>query len=420
MPPRNQQPAQQQGNGNQQRGLTVAEANDQALRRVVDVVTKKRDQLAMLLAGGTDTERFITVALAAVQGQQKLLECSPLSIFSSIREAATYGLELGPLGDASLVPYDGEATLSVEYRGYRKLAMRDGTVSVIAADVVYEADAFRIVSGSESPGIFHEPSLRERGNVVGAYAWARLANGELVYVWMTEAELYKRRDVSRSWRTALKYNRTDSIWHLWPIEMMRKTVIKRLCSEQLPLTPLVREAMTRDTDVDLVRQEERSKIEPGQLQGADARQRILAAMGVGTPAIAAGETATTQAPAGDSDDEAAAAFEAAAATAGQDAPRAPAPAAAGTDDDYAGDGGADSVGLVLGGRRPIPTTNGQPDDGRTIGEAVAEEFGPPPCGSPSPWDELPAPCTKPLGHRLTCGNGKATWETPKGWKGTDA
>lgn len=373
MPPRNQaRPAQTSA-------LTVQEANDQQLRRVVDLVTRKQDQLAMLLAGGVDTERFVTVALAAVQGQQKLLECTPISIFTAIREAATYGLELGPLGDASLVPYDGEATLSVEYRGYRKLAMRDGTVRVIAADVVYEADAFRIVSGSESPGIYHEPALTDRGNIRGAYAWARLANGELVYVWMTEAELYKRRDVSRSWRTAIKYNRTDSIWHLWPVEMMRKTVIKRLCSEQLPLTPLLREAITRDTDNDLARQEERSAIQPGQLQGGDARQRILASMGI-APAIAAGDSAQPAQAADadgvviDQDDEAAAAFEAAGAT----APEAPSPR----------------------------------DSAQGASEAPAVV-----CSSASPYEDVPEPCTKPLGHRLVCANGKATWETPKGWAG---
>lgn len=376
MASRNQRPPD-----NQERALTVQEANDQQLRRVVDLVTRKQDQLAMLLAGGVDTERFVTVALAAVQGQQKLLECTPISIFTAIREAATYGLELGPLGDASLVPYDGEATLSVEYRGYRKLAMRDGTVRVIAADVVYENDAFRIVSGSETPGIYHEPSLGERGNVKGAYAWARLANGELVYVWMTEAELYKRRDVSRSWRTALKYGRTDSIWHLWPVEMMRKTVIKRLCSEQLPLTPLLREAITRDTDNDLVRQEERSQVQPGQLQGGDARQRILAAMGVGGPAAA------------------------------------PAIGAGAGEQQGAIPDGATQGGVVVDRAEepPLhdaPEAASPPDPGHGASEAQ-----PVVCSSTSPYEDVPEPCTKPLGHRLVCGNGKATWETPKGWAG---
>lgn len=370
-------PAQQ----GQTSAMTVAEAEVQQLRRVAEYVTQKRDQLAMLLAGGVDPERFITVALSAVQNQPKLLECSPLSIFTAIREAATYGLELGPLGDASLTPYAGEASLSVEYRGYRKLAMRDGTVRVIAADVVFTADAFRIVSGSESPGIYHEPALGERGNVLGAYAWARLANGELLYVWMTEAELYKRRDVSRSWQTALKYGRTDSIWHLWPVEMMRKTVIKRLCSEQLPLTPLLREVITRDTDADLAKAEDRAKVEPGQLQGGDARQRILAAMGLDKLAIAgelpAGSTTQGGTVVEDQDeDEAAAAAFAAAQAAGE-----------------------------------IPAAQPAQDSPSAAEPAVVL------CSSASPYEDVPEPCSKPLGHRLVCGNGSATWETPKGWTG---
>jgi len=135
----------------------------------------------------------------------------------------------------------------------------------------------------------------------------------------------------------------------------------------------------------VVRQEERSRLEPGQLQGGDARQRILAAMGVEKPALAAGEQQGTI-PEGatqggavfvdngtDADEEAAAAFEAASARdSAQDATEAP---------------------------------------------AVADGTAPPACGSPSPWPELPEPCAKDLGHRLVCGNGKATWEKPKGWTG---
>jgi len=369
-----EQTARRQGGGNQQQGqtnaLTVHEAQTQALKRVAEYVTQKRDQLAMLLAGGVDPERFITVALAAVQGQTKLLECSPLSIFTAIREAATYGLELGPLGDASLVPYDGEATLSVEYRGYRKLAMRDGTVRVIAADVVFEHDAFRIVSGSESPGIYHEPSLADRGKVLGAYAWARLANGELVYVWMTEAELYKRRDVSRSWKNALKYGRTDSIWHLWPIEMMRKTVIKRLCSEQLPLTPLVREVITRDTEADLALPTGNAPA-PGQLQGGDARARIMAAMGLERPALDAG------------------------------APTAPA----------AGEQDAEHQGEASEATAPAQQADGGDPGPAPEEEAQAIEL----CASPSPYEDVPGTCVKPARHRLVCGNSDATWDKPKGW-----
>jgi|GEM_PF-3833396 len=366
--PREQTARRQAQPGNQSNAITVQESQVQAMTRVAQYVTAKRDQLAMLLAGGVDPERFITVALASVQGSPKLLECSPLSIFTAIREAATYGLELGPLGDASLTPYGGEATLSVEYRGYRKLAMRDGTVRVIAADVVFTNDSFRIISGSEQPAIIHEPAFPERGAVVGAYAWARLENGELVHVEMTEEQLYQRRNSSRSWQTALKYGRADSIWHLWPIEMMRKTVIKRLCSEQLPLTPLLREVITRDTEGDLA-QPTASVVQPGQLQGGDAKARIMAAMGLEKPALAPGATETPP-PAQDDEDAAAEAYEAA-----------------------EGDGGAPGASEA-----PAP---------------AAETTGIELCGSPSTWEDG-STCSKHAGHGLLCSDGQATWDRPSG------
>lgn len=353
---------QSDDSGGNSNALTTTEAKTEWLRQVTQYVAGRRDQLAMLLGTTVDPERFITVALAAVQGSPQLLNCTPLSIFTAIREAATWGLELGPLGDASLVPYDGQAQLQVEYRGYRKLSMRDGSVRVVAADVVYTADQFRIVSGSESPGVYHEPALTNRGNVLGAYAWARLANGELVYVWMDEAELYKRRDVSKSWRTALKYNRTDSIWHLWPIEMMRKTVIKRLCSEQLPLTPLLREVMARDTDVDSMQPgDTKSQLPAGTLQGADARARILAAMGMDQPQAQL--------------------------TDGQQPAQAP---------EQAGDATANA--------QPTDDSTSSQDDVSQDGAPDDEDPGPAPtapvkaCGQANPYGGTGGPCVAPAGH----------------------
>ena len=258
---------------------TREEADQATLRRVVAMVAEKREQLTMLLAGQVDPERFITVALQAVQNQPALLSCTPLSILAAIRDAATYGLEpTGILGDAAIVPYEGKATLQLEYRGLRKLAMRDGTVSVVGADVVYEHDEFRVVSGS-NPLIEHVPTLDvERGNIRGAYAYARLANGELQHIWMPLADLLKRRATSKSWKKAERDGSNDSVWHLWTEEMMKKTVVKRLANEKLPLTPVARQAIVADTEADLER--------PGgarvvSITGAEARTRLLQRMGIG-------------------------------------------------------------------------------------------------------------------------------------------
>lgn len=383
--------------------ITQAEAGEQNLRQVVGMVAARRDQLEHLLAGQVDPERFVTVALQAVQTQPALLRCSPLSIFAAIRDAATYGLEpAGILGDAAIVPYDNVATLQIEYRGYRKLALRDGTVKVVHGDVVYEADQFRIVSGSD-PRIEHEPSLADdRGPFRGVYAWARFTNGELVYTWLPAAAVLKRRDASKSYRNAERDGRNDSTWHKWFDEMALKTGVKRLCVSSLPLTPVARQAIAADTLADLPDSSVSARVIPKQ---ADARARLLSRMGIGTPAPA-GELA-----AGDG--------------------------ASGREN---GAGGEDPTGQ----RDPAPATTaesgaGAPDSGPGAAEAedaaedaaeaefaahaaahAAAAVGGPGldvCGSPDPWAEPGKSwCLREPMHPANCrGADKASWDKPKGW-----
>jgi len=242
-------------------------------------VAARADQLTALLAGQMDTDRFITVALQAVQSQPSLLRCTPLSILGAIRDAATYGVEpAGMLGDAAIVPYKGVATLRLEYRGLRKLALRDGTVAAIDSDLVYDTDDFEIRSGSE-PRVHHVPDLKrdEKSTVIGGYAWARLANGELLTLWMPLAEILQRRDASPDYRRAERENH-DSIWHKWPKEQMKKTVLRRFIVEKLPMTPVAREAIAKDTELDTGRVEI-SSIRPS--SAGDARARVLSRMGLG-------------------------------------------------------------------------------------------------------------------------------------------
>lgn len=275
--------------------MTRQEDELRRMRELASAVDAKRDQLESLLAGQLDVDRFMTVALQAVQSKPELLQCTRLSLLGAIRDAATYGLELaGMLGDASITAYKEIATLSIEYRGLRKLGMRDGTVAAIDADVWYSDDFFDFESGS-SPRIVHKPKLprSENAQIVGAYAWARYSNGELVVLVMSAAEVLKRRDESRSWRYAERDGSNDSIWHKWPVEQFKKTVLRRLILEKLPLTPIAREALQTDVLADLPSQsagEVAARLAPA----GDARQRLLGRLGLDEPAAGADEPAPSQ------------------------------------------------------------------------------------------------------------------------------
>ena len=186
----------------------------------------RQDQLLALLGDSIPLDRFLTVALHAVNSNPDILKCDPLSIVEAIRESATLRLEpTGLLGDAYLVAYKTTAKLMPGYRGLLKLARRSGEVDGIDAQVVYESDEFDVELGTE-PRIVHRPSLGERGGFKGAYAWARLRTGELVIEWMPYADIEMVRRSSRAsgngpWVTA------------WG-EMARKSALRRLM-KRLPL-----------------------------------------------------------------------------------------------------------------------------------------------------------------------------------------
>lgn len=364
--------------------MTAAEAQTENLKRLKKDLDQIRPQLEALLAGSVDPDRFVTMALLTVQGNGQLAACDRLSLLGAIRESASLGLELSPvLGDGALIPYKGVATFQPEYRGLRKLALRDGTVRAIAADIVYEHDLFSIVSGTE-PKIEHRPAFPDRGRILGGYAWARLANGELLHLEMTEPELLLRRNEAKSYRFAERDKTYDSPWHKWPVEMMRKTLIKRLCQEQLPLSPKLLDAIAADTRSELGAVEAARPVGPA---AATAQARILARHGIGQDhadeALYAAPLAALPSETGE-------------AVAASGAPASPTP------DSSAPLAGEDQDDGAVAVETPTATGPAQP---------VAV------CGSPSPWTEPPgsSTCTKEPGHRLVCSDGDATWETPKGW-----
>jgi phage RecT family recombinase len=196
----------------------------------------RKDQMISLLGGDERlADRFLTVALSAiVKPGSGLLEADPLSIMNSVRDAAMMGLEpAGPLGEGAIVAYrDSDqggkkiAQFQPMVRGLRKLALQHPDVSVVNVGIRHAKDEFEYREGSD-PFIRHVPWIDDDdpGDVMGAYAYAKL-RGETLVLYMNLAEIRKRQNVAR----------TQKIWQAWPEEMMKKTVLRRLISEKLPMT----------------------------------------------------------------------------------------------------------------------------------------------------------------------------------------
>src|SRR5690242_16201396 len=94
----------------------------------------RRDLIAQVAPRHLSVDRLLKVALLARGKDSKIAACSPESLLKCVIQSAELGLEAGgPQGHAYFVPYKGELTLIVGYRGMLELVRRSGLVSSVEA-----------------------------------------------------------------------------------------------------------------------------------------------------------------------------------------------------------------------------------------------------------------------------------------------
>jgi len=202
-----------------------------------------RQELAKALPRHMKVERVIKTALGAVYRDPYLLQCSPKSIYLACMQACQLGLEPGsPLGAAYLVPFfdkhtkEYQCTLIPGYKGLIDLARRSGQIATIEAHVVYEKDHFDCSFGPAGTLVHRPVWTGERGEVIAAWAMARLTSTGYQVEVMTRSELDAIRASAKS---------RSGPWVTHTAEMYRKTVVRRLC-KYLPLSPELEAALTTD------------------------------------------------------------------------------------------------------------------------------------------------------------------------------
>jgi recombination protein RecT len=203
-------------------------------------------QIAMALPKHITPDRFIRVALTAMQKTPKLLDCTQASLFQSLLTCSQLGIE--PDGRmAHLIPYGNVCQLIIDYKGLSALAMRSGEILPPHADVVCENDVFEYDRGEVKK---HSIDFRKpRGKAYAVYAIVRYKEGgeKAECMSMDEVDaIRKRSKASGSGPWVTDYN-----------EMAKKTVFRRL-SKWLPLSPEFRDAIDADADgpVDISKQVE--------------------------------------------------------------------------------------------------------------------------------------------------------------------
>ncbi|KKL60297.1 hypothetical protein LCGC14_2206720, partial [marine sediment metagenome] len=169
-----------------------------------DLLMQCKGQIAAALPGHCTPERMMRIAATAIQKTPKLLDCTPMSVLGCVMQSSQLGLELcGVLGHAHLVPFFNkktgqlEAQLIVGYRGLIVLTQRSGKVATIQPYVVYANDKREYTEGLE-PRLVHVPTAKaDKGEVVAAYAVAKMTSGASQHAWMWRAEIDKIRQGSQ-------------------------------------------------------------------------------------------------------------------------------------------------------------------------------------------------------------------------------
>lgn len=235
----------------------------QKVRTARALFQQMRPQFEMALPRHVGVDRFLRMALTAVQKTPKLLDCTTESLLSALLESARLGLEPGTK-QAAIVPYGDKATFIAQWQGLVELMYRSGQITSVVADFIHENDrwAYRV---GDNGTFFHEPDLlaKDRGPVVLVYAYAEIKGGgrsKIVTLNRWQAEEI-RNEYSKAYQLAEKHRRDDpedftrnpgkgwfnSTWHTEFDAMWRKSAVRRL-SDWVPQSPELVELIQRENE----------------------------------------------------------------------------------------------------------------------------------------------------------------------------
>lgn len=207
-----------------------------------------KKQLMAVLPKHLTPERLVRIAMTEIRMNPKLAECDPMAFAGAIMRCAQIGLE--PSSEKQhvhLIPFKNnkeqrmECQVIVGYRGLLALAVKSNTY--IESDVVYTNDLFEFEKGMNPKCKFMPCTTGHRGEVLGAYAMARicLPDSSIIFV----HEFMPKSDIDKIMITAKGYNYPDSPWKKHYDSMARKTAIRKLF-KYIPTSDEIDSALNAD------------------------------------------------------------------------------------------------------------------------------------------------------------------------------
>lgn len=159
-----------------------------------------------------------------VHNNNKLAQCDPASVLMGAMEAARHKLSFAQQ-ECSLIPFGKQATFVLGVRGIIRLLYRTGKFAKIKYGTVMDNDEFDFCEGTgDNDFIRHKKALKDRGDVLAAWASAETVDGVCHIYVMDHDELMKIRNASPGFRAG----DTSGAHVKWAEEMHAKAPLKRL------------------------------------------------------------------------------------------------------------------------------------------------------------------------------------------------
>lgn len=200
-----------------------------------DYLEQNLTKIERWVTGGVDPRALVRFALLDMSAPKadKLRAATRESIYLGLLACAVAGLEPGSLkGHAFLVPFSGKAQYMAGWKGYVVQARRTREVVQLTPNIVCENDDFDCDVGSGLPP-HHKIDLRKpRGEIIAAYAIAKLV-GTRESVVSYEIELLDREAIEKRRRLATARGESDA-WKNWPEAMIRKMPVRSIAA-RLPM-----------------------------------------------------------------------------------------------------------------------------------------------------------------------------------------
>lgn len=241
---------------------TVKQMTPQEIARakMKNTIKASLPQFTSALPKAIKPERFQSMVLTAVNTNQKLMACDPLSVVASALQSAQLGLEPNtPLGQAYLIPYEERKMVNgvwqtvrtvcnfqIGYRGLITLAFNSGELQSLDAQEVYANDDFDFNYGLNMT-LKHIPATHNRKQPgekpTHYYAVYKLKNGGQGMAVMTyEDVLEHAKKFSKTYNK--KTGKFSGPWADNFDAMAKKTVLLKLM-KYMPMavdSPLARAA----------------------------------------------------------------------------------------------------------------------------------------------------------------------------------